>query len=165
MLEKSPRNLSSISQPKSLFDRVERKREDGRRHTSCPASRRERERDCCCCCCEWLVYSMGTVVTTIWRSRIPVAPSRFSRAVADRAQGPPFPLNRLPFRDLSLRLAPDRRNRDPTIAPTTMDFDKKAFTSLSFTRFRAGDFLEFALTLVRRSRRGGRGDGKRRSKG
>lgn len=69
------------------------------------------------CECGWLVrLCQGIVVTTIWRSRIPNSSVRrlVSRAlaVADRAQGPPFPLNRLPFRDLSLWFVPNRRDRN-----------------------------------------------------
>lgn len=90
----------------------------------------------CCCSCGWLVRS--TVVTTIWRSRIPAAPSRFSRAVADRAQGPPFPPNRLPFRDLSLQpRSRSNASRSPTIDPS---FDKRVHTNERI-------FLEFTLTL------------------
>lgn len=96
---------------------------------------RGRDRRRCCCSCGWLVRS--TVVTTIWRSRIPAAPSRFSRAVADRAQGPPSLIAFL-FEIFHFSLAPDRTHRDPPRST-------RVSTNAS-TRTREF-FLEFTLTL------------------
>ena len=70
----------------------------------------------------WVVrvrLCQGIVATTIWRSRIYPAPVFHYVWFLEPSQWltalkvPHSPLNRLPFRDLSLWFAPNRRDRDP----------------------------------------------------